>query len=116
VPTHRICCDLHAVNARRLGAVFAPRRAIGSVANKTTAMSTTRRGGKSALDEFLAEPVFVRDGDPGQPGVRIDPSEVHLELTTDPSRVQMWPMVAAALVAFGVSLLTFAALAKYTHF
>jgi len=86
------------------------------VSNNTTAMNTPRRAGKRALDEFLPEPRFVRHGEPGHPGVRIDPSEVLLEPMPDPSKVQLWPMIAAACVAVGVSLLTFAALARYTHF
>lgn len=83
-------------------------------------ISTTRQG--NALDQFLPERIFVRHGESGNPDLRIDPSEVHLEpivsrpSASDPSKVQLWPMIAAALVAFGISLLTFAALARYTHF
>jgi hypothetical protein len=95
------------------------------VNTKIIPMSGARRSGESALDEFLPERIFAQG--PDTPGVHLDPSEVHLEPikaypsavpqrpAQDTSTIQVWPMLAAALVAFGVSLLTFAALTKFVH-
>ena len=79
---------------------------------------------QSALDQFLPELMFGANTQ----HAAIDPSEVQLEpivprrtapSPTHPpvmppsSQVQPWPMIAAAMVAIGVSLLAFAAFAKF---
>ena len=83
------------------------------------------RAGKSALDEFLPELNAQRDNRES----RIDPGDVHLDpidfrperattshppATTDDG-AQLWPMLAAALVGIGVSILAFAAFVKFSH-
>ena len=94
-----------------------------------------------SLDQFLPESTIQRaagsrvrgDGD-------LDPLEVRLEsielfaqapsvtpkvrdvaaprqrIAANSSQVQIWPMLAAALVAMGVSMLALAAFAKIGHF
>lgn len=90
---------------------------------------TTHGAGKSALDEFLPEAeitsevsrfrgelrgeidLFVSADE-----VQLDPIEVvaRSEWRANSSSVQVWPMVAAALVAIGVSLLALAAFARFS--
>jgi hypothetical protein len=88
--------------------------------------------GKDALDEFLPESVFTREiprigvGEFGDPIDRyVAPNEVELDPieAIAPSRsaanaapVQMWPMLAAALVAIGVSMIAMAAFARSGFF
>ena len=98
------------------------------VANNIIQMATPRSG-KSALDEFLPERVFTPDvrRDSKRDGRRPDhlpATEILLEpieqiarsaVVTKQSPVQLWPMLAAAFVALGVSLLVLALFAKYTH-
>jgi hypothetical protein len=87
--------------------------------------TTADRVGKSALDEFLPELNAQRDNRE----YRIDPADIHLEpiafqreramtshppTTTDPG-AQLWPMLAAALVGIGVSILAFAAYARFSQ-
>ena len=99
--------------------------------SKIIPMTTTTRGERSALDEFLPEVTFT-----SQPAVDasalLDPADVRLDPIgprTDPtlalrktdtgsvqSDVQMWPMAAAACVALGVSLLALALFARIGHF
>ena len=91
-----------------------------------------RRPTHSALDEFLSESAIQRVSGPDRkprvdPQPPVEPMEVVLEpieviwqqsaTTTQKaaSPVQIWPMLAAALVALGVSLLALALLAKYMH-
>ena len=91
-------------------------------------MLTSHREGKSPLDEFLPEPVFasdVRRNDPSGSSnanvlspneVRLDPIE-HLRqslVATKPSTVQLWPMLAAGLVAVGATMLAVAIFSKYS--
>jgi len=80
---------------------------------------------QSALNQFLPELMF----DANTQHAAIDPSEVQLEaivprrasaaspanppVMPPSSQVQPWPMLAAAMVAIGVSLLAFAAFAKF---
>ena len=86
--------------------------------------TTADRAGKSALDEFLPELNAQRDNRES----RIDPGDIHLDpiefrseratasrqpATTDGA--QLWPMLAAALVGIGVSILAFAAFVKFSH-
>ena len=83
------------------------------------------RAGKSALDEFLPELNEQRDHresrmDPGD--IQLDPIEFRPEgamasrqpAATD-TGAQLWPMLAAALVGIGVSILAFAAYARFSH-
>jgi hypothetical protein len=88
------------------------------------------RPGKSALDEFLPEVHVQCD----HVDVYIDPRDVQLDSVietsrmvaieipppanpvADTSRVQWWPMFAAALVGIGVSLLAFGAWARFGQF
>jgi hypothetical protein len=87
-------------------------------------MNTTRRHEKSALDQFLPERMFAADARRSGGATHIDaadvtiePIEMHKEIapaTATPStQVQPWPMLAAALVAIGFSLLAFAAFARF---
>ena len=82
------------------------------------------RPGKSALDEFLPELHVQRNHREGY----LDPQDVQFEpeadretivretIVVDQSRVQWWPMFAAALVGIGVSLLAFGAWARFSQF
>lgn len=77
------------------------------------------RSGKSALDEFLPELHVQRNHREGY----LDPRDVQFEpeadrktIVVDQSRVQWWPMFAAALVGIGVSLLAFGAWARFGQF
>ena len=77
------------------------------------------RPGKSALDEFLPELHVQRNHREGY----LDPQDVQFEpeadrktIVVDQSRVQWWPMFAAALVGIGVSLLAFGAWARFGQF
>ena len=83
-------------------------------------MPVAHRPGKSALDEFLPE-VDLRLNN-GNSNVHLDPRDVQLEpvvaprsvaTATDQTRVQWWPMFAAALVGLGVSLLAFGAWVRF---
>ena len=88
---------------------------------------STHRAGKSALDEFLPERALApqsRNGSGAPAGPDPLPaSEVQLDAIGDfpapialkPSTVQLWPMIAAALVALGASLLALAVFAKFFH-
>ena len=89
---------------------------------------STHRGGKSALDEFLPERALAPDVRKGRnengPGaeqiaadeIRLDPVEdFPPSVALKASPVQLWPMLAAALVAIGVALLALAAFAKFFH-
>jgi len=98
------------------------------VANKITSINTTHKAG-SALDQFLPERMFAVHAEKIASATSIDPAEIHLEpiaprsaaaaspvrprAAQPSSEVQAWPMVAAAMVAIGVSLLAFAMLAKF---
>ena len=93
-------------------------------------LTTMTQAGKSALDDFLPERASG-GAERGDANSFIDPAEVRLEpldgrpgqpegmhhFAADPSssQVQAWPMLAAALVALGVSLLALAAFAKLAH-
>ena len=99
-----------------------------------SAVASARR--RDALDEFVSESTLQRVGAADARASRVDPLpkveplEVCLEpieviwkqatnvpTTPEPSaKVQFWPMLAAALVAFGVSLLAVATITKYAHF
>jgi len=87
--------------------------------------AATNRAGKSALDEFLPEVNEQRDHRES----RIDPGDIQLDeiafraesamasrqpAVTD-TGAQLWPMLAAALVGIGVSILAFAAYARFSH-
>lgn len=89
---------------------------------------TTHGAGKSALDEFLPESALASEisrfrGEPrgaidlfvSADDVQLDPIEVVVRQTprTSSSSVQLWPMLAAALVAIGVSMLALAAFARF---
>lgn len=87
--------------------------------------TAAHRAGKSALDEFLPEINAQRDHRES----RIDPGDIHLDpVEFRPARVtagrqpattesgaQLWPMLAAALVGIGVSILAFAAFVRFSH-
>jgi hypothetical protein len=94
------------------------------VSNKSNPIAITPRA-QSALDQFLPEQMFAAT----PRHAAIDPSEVQLDpivprraaaesvvpprVTPPSAQVQAWPMVAAAMVALGVSLLAFAMFAKF---
>jgi hypothetical protein len=96
------------------------------MSQRTIQITTPQRSGKQALDEFLPERLFdlgVRgDGERDRSimellspnDVRLDPIEHvdHPATVTAPS-VPLWPMLAAGLVALGVSLLVLTMFAKY---
>ena len=84
--------------------------------------------GKSALDEFLPESALASEisrfrGEPrGEIDLFVSADDVRLDPIEDVARaasraksspVQMWPMLAAALVAIGVSMLALAAFARF---
>jgi hypothetical protein len=83
-------------------------------------MTSTHRAGKSALDQFLSESVFTphtRD----EIDQYVAPADVELDsidtiaqsaTPASSSSVQMWPMLAAALVAIGVAMLALAVFAR----
>lgn len=80
--------------------------------------------GKCALDEFLPEHLIGRQGPAVVTHLRMDPRDVQLEpierLRTPSGRSsrqeQLWPMLAAALVALGVSVIALAVFASYGLF
>ncbi len=89
---------------------------------------TSHGAGKSALDEFLPESALASEisrfrGEPrGAIDLFVSAEDVQLEpievLARRPPRansssVQLWPMLAAALVAIGVSMLALAAFARF---
>jgi hypothetical protein len=95
------------------------------VSNKIISMST-HRAGKSALDEFLPERALAPE--PGSGGghrgaeplaaneVQLDPIDSFpAPIALKPSPVHLWPMLAAALVALGASLLALAVFARFFH-
>ena len=97
------------------------------LANNIIPMPTAHRPAKSALDEFLPERALGFD----HPEVHLDPRDVELDAldfpaesseplritaASDQSRVEWWPMFAAALVGIGVSLLAFGAWARFNQF
>ena len=85
-------------------------------------MPAAQRPVRSALEEFLPELDLqrnVRD-------IRVDPREIHLEpvglvsesvlgshVGDNQAQAQLWPMLAAALVGIGVTLLGFAAYSRF---
>ena len=78
-------------------------------------MTTSPRTSRSALEEFLPEVDIRRDN----VGSLIDPREIELEplkvgsdLMDNSTRVQLWPMFAAALVGVGAAILAFAAFSQ----
>ena len=91
-------------------------------------MLTPHREGKSPLDEFLPETLFAPDVRPeprdgGSNANVLSPNEVQLDpieqlrqslVATKPSTVQLWPMLAAGLVALGATLLAVALFSKYS--
>ena len=96
--------------------------------HKIIPMASTPRNGRSALDEFLPERVFANDNGKGS---SIDPADIELDaIQTFPepvrhdaaappdtsSRVQLWPMIAAAFVAIGASILALLAFARFGYF
>ena len=107
-----------------------------SLSNKVIPMAAAHRPWRSALDEFLPELDVRHDNGHGHVDLRdiqldpvvAPPPVVAVEFPTrleeprrvtvarDQSRVQWWPMFAAALVGVGVSLLAFGALARFVHF
>ena len=100
-------------------------------------MTASQRPGRSALDEFLPELDVRRESRHS----RVDPCEIHLEpiafrpeLVEAPrapiepaeaplapivversKRAQLWPMLAAALVGIGVTILAFVAFSQFAH-
>ena len=94
------------------------------MSNKIIQMASPRRV-TSALDEFLPE-LDVHDA---APRAHIDPREIHLEpigfhphpveqplspIAVESSRrAQFWPMLAAALVGIGATILAFAGFSRF---
>ena len=83
------------------------------------------REGKSALDEFLPEHLLGRQGPGVETHLRVDPRDVQLDpierlartpLVRSSRQAQLWPMLAAALVALGVSVIALAVFASYGLF
>ena len=76
---------------------------------------------RSALEEFLPE----LDLQHSAQNIHVDPREIHLEPVgpisesvlashaEDNAQAQLWPMLAAALVGIGVTLLGFAAYSRF---
>ena len=108
--------------------MFAQSRSTVVFVSNNIVPMVTQRSGKSALDEFLPERVLMPDvrntrKDRRQPDhlpateILLDPIEQVAQtiVVTKQSPVQLWPMLAAAFVALGVSLLVLALFAKYTH-
>jgi hypothetical protein len=106
------------------------------VSNNIIPMNEPHRPAENALDEFLSESAIqrVNESDRHQRRIEskipVEPIEVVLEPiqviwkqtsnaqpqgTTGSSPVEIWPMLAAALVTLGVSLLALALFARYTH-
>ncbi len=95
------------------------------MSNKIIQMASPRRRVTSALDEFLPE----LDVDGAAPRAHIDPREIHLEpigfhaqpleqplspIVVESSKgAQLWPMLAAALVGIGATILAFAGFARF---
>ena len=88
----------------------------------------THGTGRDALDEFLPETTSTADvvrhrGEQcGEIDLFISPQEVQVDpldaiarsaAPANSSSVQLWPMLAAALVAIGVTMLAMAALATF---
>ena len=108
------------------GVMFAPdESAVFLLSNNSMLNTAADRAGKSALDEFLPELNEQRDHresriDPGD--IQLDPIDFRPEgamasrqpAATD-AGAQLWPMLAAALVGIGVSILAFAAYARFGH-
>lgn len=83
--------------------------------------------GKSALDEFLPESALASEisrfrGEPrGEIDLFVSADDVHLDSIEavarssrgNSSSVELWPMLAAALVAIGVSMLALGAFARF---
>jgi hypothetical protein len=91
-------------------------------------MTTMHGAGKNALDEFLPESVFtaalpnIRGPLRGAIELYVAAEDVQLDsieavaqsaTPASSSSVQLWPMLAAALVAIGVSMLALAAFARF---
>ena len=87
-------------------------------------MAAAQRPGKSALEEFLPE----LDLQPNVQNNHVDPREIHLEpvgpvsesvvgtgqgAADNSGQVQLWPMLAAALVGIGVMLLGFGVYSRF---
>ena len=71
---------------------------------------------KNALEEFLPESIFKHgeaDLYVSPEEVRLDPIDALAQSEASANSVQIWPMLAAALVAIGVSMLAMAAFARF---
>ena len=96
------------------------------MSNKIIHMAQPRTGA-SALDEFLPELDLGR----ASRNVHVDPREIHLEplgvgphavdgplapITVESSKTaQFWPMLAAALVGIGTTILGLAAFSRFAQ-
>ena len=105
--------------------VCSPAGQRSSVSNKIIQMAASRRRAASALDEFLPELDLRR----ATPHAHIDPREIHLEpvgfhlqpaeqplgsIGVESSKhAQFWPILAAALVGIGVTILAFVAFSRF---
>ena len=112
------------IRLRQIIALLSPRPRARCLLNSTTtfvvshqiiSMTTSPRTSRSALEEFLPEVDIRRDN----VGSLIDPREIELEplkvgsdLMDNSTRVQLWPMLAAALVGVGAAILAFAAFSQ----
>lgn len=88
-------------------------------------MTATQPPGRSALDEFLPELDVRRESR----HTRVDPADVHIEpvsflpeqgeaplapiVVESAARAQLWPMLAAAFVGIGVTILALVAFARF---
>jgi hypothetical protein len=95
------------------------------VSNKIIPMTVAQSPGRSALDEFLPELDVRRESH----RTHVDPGELHLDpvsflpqqaeaplepiVMESPARAQLWPMLAAAFVGVGVTILALVAFARF---
>lgn len=97
------------------------------MSNRINPITAAQRPGRSPLDEFLPELDVRRE----TREIQVDPREIHLEpvglrpdLVEAPlapvvmersKRAQLWPMLAAALVGIGATILAFVAFSRFTQ-
>jgi hypothetical protein len=106
--------------------MFAQLRLDGLVVSNNIIQMSTHRSGKSALEEFLPERALAPAAREGRLGSTITtdlipPEEVQLDAIENcpsapalkPAPVEVWPMLAAALVTLGFGILVLATFATF---
>ena len=100
------------------------------MSNKIVPINVSSRADRSALDDFLPEIAVQTASRPEGRDTHLDLSEVRLEpvtaidefaqpetqpmsTTNQSTKVQFWPMLAAACVVLGISLLALALFARF---